>query len=42
MAYGVSNGHATDDVTCSKGAEVILATAWLLVKSKNNQMFKLV
>jgi len=36
MAYGLSNGHVTDDVTlprrcCQAVRSAILATAWLLV-----------
>jgi len=36
MAYGLSNGHVTDDVTWSQRCyeavrSAILATAWLLV-----------
>jgi len=36
MAYGVSNGHVTDDVTraqrcCKAVRSAILATTWLLV-----------
>jgi len=36
MAYGLSNGHVTDDVTwpqrcCEAVRSPILATAWLLV-----------
>ena len=36
MAYGLSNGHVTDDVTwpqrcCDAIRSAILATAWLLV-----------
>jgi len=36
MAYGVSNGHVTDDVTCPQKCSeevrsAILATTWLLV-----------
>jgi len=36
MAYGLSNGHVTDDVTCPQRCcetvrSAILATAWLLV-----------
>ena len=38
MAYGLSNGHVTDDVTwpqrcCEAVRSAILATAWLLVTS---------
>ena len=36
MAYGLSNGHVTDDVTWPRGCceavrSAVLATAWLLV-----------
>jgi len=38
MAYGLSNGHVTDDVTwpqrcCEAVRSAILATTWLLVYS---------
>jgi len=43
MAYGVSNGHATDPPMTSRDSQkcceavpsAILATAWLLVKVRN-------
>jgi len=39
MAYGLSNGHVTDDVTwpqrcCEAVRSAILVTAWLLVLRK--------
>jgi len=35
MAYGLSNSHLTDDVTCETVRLAILATAWLLVLLRN-------
>jgi len=44
MAYGLSNGHVTDDVTwsqrcCEAVRAAILATTWLLVKPDRVLLF---